>query len=125
MGNMERHTNRAGSVLTNGNVIKIYKAGVCIDSIQFPDSINILQLIDLIQEYLDSIGGCSNETSTNVERSNDATIGEESSGAYLELKDAAIKLVNVIEADPNVKKNNWWLDERCAVMEAADRSDND
>lgn len=37
--------------------------------------------------------------------------------AYHELKDAAIALVQRLELDKDVKKNNWWLNERAKIME--------
>ena len=41
-------------------------------------------------------------------------------GAYHELKDAAIALVQRLELDKDVKKNNWWLNERAKIMEVID-----
>ena len=40
--------------------------------------------------------------------------------AYHELKDAAIALVERLELDKDVKKNNWWLNERAKIMEVID-----
>jgi len=40
--------------------------------------------------------------------------------AYHELKDATIALVRILESDQDVKKNNWWLNERAKIMEVID-----
>lgn len=40
--------------------------------------------------------------------------------AYHELKNAAIALVSRLELDKDVKKNNWWLNERAKIMEVID-----
>ena len=40
--------------------------------------------------------------------------------AYHELKNAAIALVQRLELDKDVKKNNWWLNERAKIMEVID-----
>lgn len=45
--------------------------------------------------------------------------------AYLELKDAAINLVDRLEFDPEVKKFNWWLDERIKIKVIIDCVDKD
>lgn len=37
-----------------------------------------------------------------------------------ELKEAAIALVQRLELDKDVKKNNWWLNERAKIMELID-----
>ena len=37
-----------------------------------------------------------------------------------ELKEAAIALVQRLELDKDVKKNNWWLNERAKIMEVID-----
>jgi hypothetical protein len=36
------------------------------------------------------------------------------------LKEAAIALVQRLELDKDVKKNNWWLNERAKIMELID-----
>ncbi len=41
--------------------------------------------------------------------------------AYHELKDAAISLVQRLELDKDVKKNNWWLNERAKIMEVVSK----
>jgi hypothetical protein len=38
----------------------------------------------------------------------------------VELKEAAIALVQRLELDKDVKKNNWWLNERAKIMELID-----
>lgn len=40
--------------------------------------------------------------------------------AYHELKDAVIALVQRLELDKDVKKNNWWLNERAKIMKVID-----
>jgi len=40
--------------------------------------------------------------------------------AYRELENAAIALVQRLELDKDVKKNNWWLNERAKIMEVID-----
>ena len=42
---------------------------------------------------------------------------------YHELKDAAIALVQRLELDKDVKKNNWWLNERAKIMEAIEEDE--
>ena len=37
-----------------------------------------------------------------------------------ELKEAALALVKRLELDKDVKKNNWWLNERAKIMEVID-----
>ena len=36
------------------------------------------------------------------------------------LKEAAFALVQRLELDKDVKKNNWWLNERAKIMEVID-----
>ena len=37
-----------------------------------------------------------------------------------DLKEAALALVKILELDKDVKKNNWWLNERAKIMELID-----
>jgi hypothetical protein len=42
-----------------------------------------------------------------------------------ELKEAAFALVQRLELDKDVKKNNWWLNERAKIMEVIDDIESD